>query len=258
MKLRVVVSLFLGVLLLTACGNTRSRADQDKDAKLLASSLQSAENAGMGFNLTQALVLTGGQIPSGRQFEADATVTGGALKDGSARLTYHLQQGQQGAIYDMRLVGEQLFVSRHGGSGWKTIPLGDAVSLFPALRLDLVRETTLLATSVSSGALTHIDAGFSKKYAVTPASDQLEQLESVSVEGQTEDAFLKTASGEVDVYLVQPGNQLGRVQVHVTGTDPGSGTKQDVQSTLDLHATKVATISAPANAQSVDPTQILT
>jgi hypothetical protein len=130
-------------------------------------------------------------------------------------------------------------------------------TLFPALRLELVRETVLLASRVSSGAATHIDAGFARKFTVTPAPDQLEQLESIPVSGATEDQFLKTAAVEVDVYLVFPGDRLARVEVHVAGTDPQSGESQRVDSAIDLRSASVGTISAPGQATLVTPDQIL-
>jgi hypothetical protein len=127
----------------------------------------------------------------------------------------------------------------------------------PALRLDVVRETVLLAASVSSGALGHVAAGFDRKYVVQPAADQVEQLLSITVTGATEQQFLKTASAEVDVYLTVPDNKLARVEVHVSGTDPSNGEQSQITCSLDLHSARVSAIQAPADAQLVDPGSIL-
>src|SRR5262245_17085059 len=191
---------------------------------MLAGALQAAMAGGSAFKIDQRLVLTGGDIPSGKEILVHAVVSDGTLRNDTARFSYRIEQGKQSQTFDMVVSGSRLFVRRHGGSGWKETPLPAATSLFPALRLDLVRETVLLATAVSSGTVTHIDAGFSRKYAVRPAPDQLEQLQSVPVQGQAETQFLKTATAEVDVFLVYPGNRLGRVEVHLSGTDPASGT----------------------------------
>src|SRR5207248_8555189 len=115
---------------------------------------------------------------SGQALQLHATATSGVLKDGAARFSYRIQQSQQAGTYDMLVADGQLYVKRHGASAWKTTPEASATTLFPALRLELVRETVLLAASVSTGSVTHIDAGFARRYAVRAAPDQLEQLSS--------------------------------------------------------------------------------
>jgi len=255
---RIIAGL-LGIVVLAACGATgRPQADQDRDGQLLAGALRTAYADGATFKLDQQLMLTGGDIPRGQAFQLHATVSGGAMRNGSARFAYRIAQGQQHADYDMMLVDGRLYAKQHSSSAWKTTPVGETTTLFPALRLDLVRETVLLATSVSSGGLTRIDEGFARKYAVKPAADQLEQLQSMPVGGtQAEQAFLKSANAQLDVYLLLPGNQLGRVDVNLSGVDPSNGEKQQIQSRLDLRSSKVGAIEAPADAQAVAPGDIL-
>ncbi len=248
----------LGMVLLAACGGTRTQVDQQKDGTMLAGALRSADLDGAGFKLDQQLLLTGGDIPSGQAFQLHATASSGALKDGAARFAYRIQQGQQANDYDMLVAGGRLYVRKRGASGWKAIPVSSATTLFPALRLDVIRETVLLATSVSSAGLSHVGAGFVRKYAVRPASDQLEQLMSVSVQGTAEKQFLKSASGELDVYLTVPDGKLGRVEVRLTGVDPSNGEKQEVLSSLDVRSARVGAIQAPVDAQLVAPSDLLT
>jgi hypothetical protein len=147
---------------------------------------------------------------------------------------------------------------KHQGGGWKTTPVTSTTTLFPALRLDLIRETVLLASSVSTATVTHINAGFARKFVVHAAPDQLEQLQAMPVQGAAEEQFLKTATAELDVFLTLPGNALGRVEVHLSGTDPTNGEKQEITSSLDLRSAKVGVIQAPGDAQQVDPSSILT
>jgi hypothetical protein len=256
--MRKALAGLLGLLVLAGCGATRSQADQQKDGTMLAGALLAADRGGMGFNLDQQLVITGGDIPSGQEFQLHATASGGVLRDGTAQFAYRIQQGSHTTDYDMRAVEGRLFVRKHGASGWKATAISNTTTLFPALRLDVVRETVLLATSVSPGALGHINAGFARKYMVQPGATQVEQLLSISVEGSAEQQFLKSASGEVDVYLTVPDNKLGRVEVRVGGVDPSNGEQQQIQSSLDLHATKVAAVQAPADAQLVAASDILT
>jgi hypothetical protein len=255
-RTRIIAGL-LGAVLLAGCGATRSQADQQKDGTMLAGALRAADQDGMSFSLDQQLQITGGDIPSGQALQLHATASGGVLRNGTAQFAYRIQQSSSTNQYDMRVVGGRLYVRKHGASGWKATPVSNTTTLFPALRLDVVRETVLLATSVSTGALNHINAGFARKYAVQPGASQVEQLLSVSVEGAAEQKFLKSASGELDVYLTVPDNKLGRVEVHVSGVDPSNGEQQQIQSSMDLHSAKVAVVQAPADAQLVAASDIL-
>jgi hypothetical protein len=254
---RVLAGL-LGLVVLAACGATRTPADQQKDGTMLAGALRSAELDGMSFKLDQQLLITGGDIPRGQAIQLHGTAGSGVLRGDAAQFGYHIQQGPQANDYDMRVVDGRLYVRKHGASGWKATPVGNTTTLFPALRLDVVRETVLLASTVSTGTLGRIDAGFARKYAVRPSADQVEQLMSISVDGAAEQQFLKSASAEVDVYLTVPDNKLGRVEVHVSGTDPSNGEQQQIQCSLDLHSAKVAAVQAPADAQLVAPSDLLT
>lgn len=257
--MRRLLTALLAIALLAACGSSgRPQADQDRDGRLLAGALRTAYADGASFKLDQQLLLTGGDIPEGQAFQLHAVVTDGVLRDGAARFGYRIEQGKQQANFDMMVVDGRLYVRPHGSSAWKTTPVGETTTLFPALRLDLVRETVLLARSVSTGALTHIDAGFARKYTVRPAADQLEQLQSMAVGGTSvEQQFLKTATAELNVYLVLPGNQLGRVDVNLSGVDPSNGEKQKIQSRLDVRSARIGAIRAPADAQQVTPADIL-
>lgn len=254
---RVLAGL-LGVVLLAACGGTRPQADQQKDGRTLAGALRTADMNGMSFKLDQQLQITGGDIPSGQALQLHATASSGVLRDDAAQFSYRIQQAQQSRDYDMRIVDGRLYVRKRGASGWKVTPVTNATTLLSALRLDLVRQTVLLASSVSSGGLGHVDAGFARKYAVHPAADQVEQLLAISVQGSAEQQFLKSASAEVDVFLIVPDNTLGRVEVHASGVDPSNGEQQQIQGSIDLHSAKVPAIQAPADAQLVAPNEILT
>jgi hypothetical protein len=256
--MRKMLAGLLGFALLAACGGTRTQAAQQKDATLLAGALRSADVAGMSFKMDQQLLIQGGDIPSGQAIQLHGTVSGGELRDGAAAFAFHVQQGSQANDYDMRVVDGRLYVRKRGASGWKATLIVNTTTLFPALRLDVVREAVLLASSVSAGGLGHIDAGFARKYAVQPSADQLEQLLSVSVTGATEGQFLKTASAEVDVFLTVPDDKLGRVEVHVSGTDPSNGEQSQIQCSLDLRSAKVSPILAPTDAQLVAPGDVLT
>lgn len=254
--MRTLAFLLAGLVLAAACGGERTKADQDKDGKVVADAIRSADSGGTRFSMDETLVLSGGDIPKGQQATIHAQASGLA-KDGNVEMVYKIVGAKQNPSFDMLIVDDQLYVRPHGSSEWKTLPATAATALFAAVRLPLLRESVLLARSVSGSTLANTDGGFVHKYAVKPASDQLEQLQSVPVQGSAETAFLKTAGAEVDAFLSLRGNQVSRLEVHLTGTDPGSGTKQKIDSTINLKAAAVKDIQAPASAIPIDPTQIL-
>jgi hypothetical protein len=243
--------------LLTACGLPLPvTTDQRAEARSIAAAIQSLEQHGASFDLTQTVQLTGGQIPSGQELQQQMTVTGGRLRDGNASFRFRLSVGGQHLDLDMVIANQQLF-ARSPGAAWRATPLSYVTVLFPALRLDLLRETVLLALSISPAGIGHVSAGFARRFAISPAPAQLEELEAIPVVGTAEKTFLRTAQAQVDVYLLIPGGQLGGAEVHLTGTDPASGIHQQIDSHLDLRAARVARISPPAQAQLVDPGSIL-
>jgi hypothetical protein len=260
MTIRRLTVMLLGLVLLTGCGGPgggRAQADQDKDGRTLADALRAIDAQGGGFKLDQVTVLTGGDVPSGKDYRLHA-VSDGVLRDTSARFGYHIDQGSKTLDYDVVFFASRLYVRAHSGPTWKTTPLPPSNSLFPALRLELLRETVLLASSISSGAVSHVDAGFARKYSVRPAPDQLEQLQSIAVQESGERQFLKTATAELDLFLVVPSSRLGRVEVHLVGIDPNSGTRQQIDSGADLHTARVDAIAPPAQAVPVAAGEILT
>lgn len=258
--MKKVIACLLGIVVLAACATGRAQADQDKDGRMLADALRAVDMDGSGFDLDHQLLITGGDIPSGQAVQLHATASGGVLRNGAAKFAYRIDegQGQHVSDYDMLVSDGRLYVKPRGSSGWKATPVGAATQLIAGLRLDVVRQAVLLASSVSTGSLTHVSAGFARRYAVMPAPAQLEQLLAVSVQGPTEQQFLKSAMAEVGVYLLVPGNKLARVEVHVAGTDPATGEKQEMLSVLDLRSAKVSAIPAPPDAMLVAPSEVLT
>jgi hypothetical protein len=257
-RLSLVLLALLAVVLVAACGGARSKADQDKDGRVLADAIKSADS-GSTFSMSETLVLTGGDIPSGKQAVIQATASGVA-KDGNLQFIYRIPEGKTTASFDMIVADGQLYVRPHNAPTWKSVPATTATALFPALRLQLIRESVLLAKSVSGSSLNNTSNGFFRKYAVMPASDQLEQLQSIPLQGSAETVFLKTATAELDAFLSLSGNKLSRLEVHLNGTDPSTGTKQKIDSTMTLKpgTGKLQVIMGPSSATPVSPADILT
>lgn len=266
----------LGLTLLAACGTTRAQSDQDRDGRKLADAIRTATASGGTFTLDSVLTVTGGDIPSGQMYRRQGTIGSGSLKGDTARFGYRMKEGSQVAQYQMLVVDGRLFVKTRPGAAsqpmnpanpgaaqipmteWRATPLAAATILFPTLRLDLLREAVLLAASIGGGGLSHIDAGFARRYVVHPAPDQIEQLLAVPSDAAAAARFMKTATAEIDVYLLFPGDQLSRVEVHMTGTDPSNGQKQDITSRIDFHPGRVGAVQAPSDATLVSPSDVLT
>jgi hypothetical protein len=249
------------LMVVTACAAPgspkRAAADVDRDRTAVAQAIKSADVSGSSFHMTETLSLSGGSIPQGQQLQISAQADGVVLA-GRAKLTYKiLRQRSQPIQFDIVLNGSDIYIKPHGSSGWKRSDAAAATALYPALRLRLLREAVLLARDVSSGSVTTVNNGFAHKYKVTPASDQLEQLEAIPVAGQAEQAFLRSATAEVDAYLTLTGDKLTRIEVHLKGTDPSNNEQQKVDSTVDFTPSKVGAIEIPAGATLVPPSEIL-
>jgi hypothetical protein len=254
---RLPAVLLVVVFTLSACATTRSAADQQRDARAIAASIRALDDAGSNFSMQENLRLTGGDIPKG-QAEVVKAQASGAVRSGNARMTYKIQQQQGSIAFDMIIGKAQLFVRPAGATQvWRSTPANNLTALYPAVRVDLVREAVLLAKTVSGYSLAHLDQGFAHKYTVTPASDQLEQFESIAIQTSQEAAFLKGAKAEIDVFLSTPGDHLMRIEVHLSGTDQDNGQTQKVDCVVDFKGGKVGLIGLPIVAQPVQPGEAL-
>jgi len=246
----------LSVLLVAGCGVQRSNSDRARDANLIASAIRAVDDSGQNFTMEETLQVHGGDIPSGQMSQFKGTATG-AVRQGRARWTYKIQQQQGSVSFDMLLGRGQIYVRPAGAQAWRTTPAQDLGPLYPSIRLDLIRETVLLARDVSGFSISHVAQGFAHKYVVTPAADQLEQLENVPLAAGLEPTFLKTAKVELDVFLSLPGDRLLRIEVHMTGTDPDSRETQKIDCLAGFTGGRVAAIGLPVAAMPVQAANIL-
>lgn len=237
----------------------RSSSDVDQDRTAVAQALRAADASGMAFQLTGTIVYTGGSIPQGQEARIGIQASG-VERSGAVRMTSRITLGRNPATsYDVVLSGAEIFIKPHSSSQWNRTDIFAANTLYPSLRLPLLRETVLLARNVGSGSVANVNNGLARRYAVTPASDQLEELQSAQLMGQAEQAFLKTASGEVDAFVgLTGGGKLTRVEVHLKGTDPSDGQLQAIDSTADFSSSPVGAITPPADSTPVAPSALLT
>ena len=160
-------------------------------------------------------------------------------------------KGSKPAVYDMVVDESRLFLKAHSSSAWKMLPAGDAAVLLPLARLETIRQTVLLAGEVGGATVSLVGGALYRRYRITPAAAQLEQLQGVVLTGVDESTFLKTASGDVDVFLTLADKQLARIEVHLRGTDPQSHTAQAIDSSIDVRPSRVGEIQPPASATAI-------
>lgn len=236
---------------------SRSAADADADGRRVAAAVQAVDQDGAGFHMDETLVFSGGDIPANQQLSIKSTADG-VVRAGRVQMTYRIQVSRkQTAVYDMLIANQVLYVKPHASTAWKRTPVASATALYPVLRLQLLREAVLLARNVGSGSLTTIPGGFGHRYRVTPASDQLEQLQAIHpAAGAQETGFLSTATAEIDATLNMQ-DRLSRLEVHLSGKDPQNRELQKVDASADFHPAGVGTIAVPSSSTPVGPDQIL-
>ena len=66
---------------------------------MLAAAIRAVDAKGVAFTMDESLGLTGGAVPSGQALNIHAMSSNGVLKDGNARLTYHVASGRSGVDY---------------------------------------------------------------------------------------------------------------------------------------------------------------
>lgn len=250
--MRRIVGPLLGLLLVAGCAapGARTQADRDRDAQVVVSALHEVDQDGAHFTMQNQLAYTGGAVPSGQELLFQSSSRNGIFKDGQARFDYRFSRNSKPTIYDMVTDESRLFVKAHSSSAWKTLPAGDAEVLLPLARLETIRQTVLLAADVGGATVSPV-GGLYRKYRVTPAPAQLEQLEGVVVSGSDEKTFLRNATGEIDIFLTVTDKKLVRIEAHLRGQDPQSHTAQAIESSIDVQPSKVAEIRAPTSATAI-------
>jgi len=251
---RLLAAAVAGLLLLVACGSSGG----DSDLQAVAGAIREVETKGAGFTFTETLSQTGGDIPKGKMAQIKFTASG-QERDDNAVLVLQLANsgGQAAGAYDVMISDSDLYVRPHGTTrAWFQGPASVANHFYPGVRLNLLRETVLLATKVSK-TTSYSSGSFSDQYTVTPGSDQLEQLQSTVVGAAEETKFLKSATSSITLYLSTSGHHLQRVDLKVSGTDPQTSLKQVFTSSLTFNKVgKVATPKVPAAAIAVQPADL--
>ena len=244
----------IALVAIAACGQTAPKTRSQMESFL--SSALSQTDQGSTFSMTGNLTATGGDIPKFRSGSLDVTAKG-SLAKGSLTMSYE-RDGAQKLKYSVISDGDSIFVKPSSGQ-WRTVQGDPSYELYPPAAIELLRETIYLALSIKSNGTSFINSSLATEYVVEPNADDFEKLLGVSgISGSSEQALLKTATGEVDIYVKSGSNQqVVRTVVNLGATDPSSKEKLTFTFTADFKAAKVATINPPDSAQQVSPDQLL-
>ena len=211
-------------------------------------------NSGATFKQTQSWTFTGGEIPKGKQKVADSTAVG-SLRSANARFSYTFNGSR---AFDMVIADGQLYVRPRKGKTWRSASEDDLADFYPALRFDILKEAVLVGKSITKPGIDFTGSTVTRRYVVVPTSDQLQQLQGISVAGSGLADYLKTASASIAIYLTTSGNKLARIVVHLSGVDPVNGERVTIDSTVDFKlSSKVGPIRAPDGAVPVSPEHLL-
>ena len=171
------MSRLLGLVLATVLGVAGCGGGGGSDLSAVAAAVREVEQRGAAFSYTDTLLDSGGSIPKG--MVSRVRLSGkGMERDDNAALTLN-QVDNAGKIvggYDLVINDVYLFVRPHGST--REWFLGSAAlfnQFYPGVRLNLLRETILLATKSSKGA-NFTGGGFTNQVTITAAPDQVEQL----------------------------------------------------------------------------------
>lgn len=216
------------------------------DLATVASSIQSLDRQGADFAITVTETATGGDIPKGKYAHAVYHARG-QERDDNASLVLGATDpatGRNVDAFDLVISDSDVYVRPHGSTrdwflGWTYV----AEEFIPGVRLNLLRESVLLATRVSK-TTSFSNGGFLNQYTITPAHDQLVQL------------MVNSGSGSL-VASLGPGNRLQRVDGHFAGTDPANSRQVVITSTLTFsHAGRAAEPLVPHTGVPVQPADL--
>lgn len=233
--------------LLAACAGGAPAQDQET----VAAAVEAVSSAGAHIDVQSTIVDSGGSIPKGHADQIKLHGVG-TTRDGitSMHVTFAAAAGKTNPSFDIVLTDADIYAKQHGSnSPWHTEGVEVGNFLFVPARLPLLRETALLASKETNGELSHIDQGFVRKYAITPAPDQLLQMLANSFGGTTTE-FLKTASGHIDFFLATNGRLL-RIETHLVGINPEDKGRRQIDAVTLLSGGSAKPIEVPQNAQPV-------
>lgn len=191
--------------------------------------------------------MTGGDVPKGK-YAQQVYASSGAVQDDNASLVLGTKDpgtGRSTQDFDLVMADSNVFVRPHGSSrDWFTSWTFIAEEFIPGVRLNLVRETVLLAPRISKST-TFSGGAFQNRYTVSPAADQLRQLMSFST------------SGTLTFSLASGSNRLTGINGHFVGTDTSNHRHVVVDSVLTFsNFGRPRPVQVPPGGVSVQPADL--
>jgi len=244
----------LGLLLATGLLAAGCGGGGGSDLATVAAAIRQVEQKGAAFSYTDTLLESGGSVPKGVTNRIRLSGAGQEHDDNVSLVLSELDgAGKTVGAYDLVINDVYLFVRPHGSNrDWYLGSAGLFNQFYPGIRLNLLRETVLLASKVSKGS-TFSNGAFLNQYTITAAPDQLEQLMSTTVTPATEAAFLKSASATITAYTTN-GGALQRLDLHVAGVPPGTTLKRVFDSSMTFSRVgRVTDPTIPTTAVPVQP-----
>jgi hypothetical protein len=230
------------VLLAGGCGTGSA-----PDVSTAASAIRSVETRGADFQLQVTEMATGGDIPKGKYSEV-IYASHGQVRDDNATLflgTVDVATRHATDSFDLVVNDSNVFVRPIGSTrDWYTSWTYVAEEFIPGVRLNLVRESALLATKITRST-SFASGNFIDQYVITPAPDQLGQLMSFS------------SSGTLTVSVGTKSGQLQKIAGHFAGDDTTTKRHLVVDSTMTLtNVGHAVTPRVPAGGVAVQPADL--
>jgi hypothetical protein len=241
---------------IVACG--APSAPNSAELGQIAGAIRELQARGATFSLDQQVIQTGGPVPKGKQGQAEVKASG-TVRGDRAGFRLRVANGN-GFDFDVVIDDSDAYARPHGANrAYFFAAAAGAETFYEGVRLNLLRDVVLLAAKESFSAYNVKDGQLLRRYSVTPAPDQLGQLLS-EVDFETaaqQQAFARSASGSIDVYLTFSGDHLDRYEIHLVGTDPLNGLHSDIKSTVVFsNVGKARPIAVPDNWIEVSPDQL--
>ena len=236
---RRILAIALLLAMVGACTSRAGAADSLDQQRSLASALSSLNSHGVAFTISSTVTETKGQN------SAQLTLSGtGLLKNDIVHMNLTETSAQGHGPVESVMIGDQILNRTSPSEPWSgnyLIP-----TWVPSARIGLAREAVLLTPRLGSSVFTHVSGGFVDKHQVPLAPAQLEEFSGMLVAGSSETDFLRTASGEVDVFTAWRSDKVLRVEVRFSYVDPGANNARlNVDSFIDVSSATVKSVPIP-------------
>lgn len=237
---RRVLAVALIAVGLSACTSRTSTSDMLAQQRSLAAALSSLDSRGASFTISTTITDVQGQQTGQLTF-----VGTGVLKNDDVHMNLNVTTAQGKGPLESIIYGGTILNRTSPSEAWSSNYLPEA--WVPSVRPALAREAVLLSAHLGSAVFTHVSAGFVDKHPITLAPAQLEELSGILVAGSSETDFLRTASGELDLYTAWRSDTIKRIEVRYSYINPTNSTRRTLDSSIDISGSAVRSVPIPGD-----------